>query len=66
MRDIAAELAREEAPAVIVGAFPHGDFRPENKKLADSIYSIYGGKPLETWTVVSHLLAVLADYLGIV
>lgn len=67
VREIAAE-ALENAPnaAIIVGAFPHGDFTPETKELATRVYSIYQGNPLETWTVVSHFLALAADMLNLI
>jgi rRNA small subunit pseudouridine methyltransferase Nep1 len=66
LRELAETITSEEKPAVIVGGFPHGDFEPETRRLADIEYSIYNGKPLETWTVVSHILAAVAISLGIV
>ncbi|KSW11676.1 16S rRNA methyltransferase [Pyrodictium occultum] len=67
LREVAEE-ALEKAPraAVVVGAFPHGDFTEETKRLATRIYSIYRGKPLDTWTVVSHFLALAADMLNLI
>lgn len=67
VREIVAETL-ENAPntAIIVGAFPHGDFTSETKELATRIYSIYHGNPLETWTVVSHFLALAADMLNLI
>jgi len=67
VRDIVVEAVESGlATAVIVGAFPHGDFTPETRRLATRVYSIYHGKPLETWTVVSHFLAVAADMLNLI
>ncbi|MET1128136.1 MAG: 16S rRNA methyltransferase [Thermoproteota archaeon] len=63
---LAARLAKAENPVVIVGGFPHGDFEKETYDLASEVYSIYGGRSLETWTVVSHVLAALAQELSIV
>jgi len=66
-RDIAEEIAEDmDNTMVIIGAFPHGDFEPSTYKLATHIYSIYRGKTLEAWVVVSHLLALLADTLHII
>lgn len=67
LRDVAEEaLQHAPATAVVVGAFPHSDFSEETRRLATRVYSIYRGEPLETWTVVSHLLAVTADMLNII
>jgi len=66
-REIAEEIAEDmDKTIVIIGAFPHGDFEPSTYKLATHIYSIYRGKTLEAWVVVSHLLALLADTLHII
>ncbi|MHA1143399.1 MAG: 16S rRNA methyltransferase [Candidatus Helarchaeota archaeon] len=43
--------------ACIIGGFPHGDFLPETKELADQIISI-DPEPLETLTVLSKILHV--------
>jgi len=67
IRSIAEEVAKNmDRTMVIIGAFPHGDFEPSTYKLATHIYSIYHGRPLEAWVVVSHLLALLADTLHII
>jgi rRNA small subunit pseudouridine methyltransferase Nep1 len=66
LKELAEEIVREDKPAVIIGGFPHGDFEAETRMLADVQYSIYGGKPLETWTVVSHIVAAVGMELGIV
>ncbi len=67
LRTIAEEVVRRDLKAtVVIGGFPHGDFSREAYDVADRVYAIYGGKPLETWTVVSHLLALIADQAGIV
>jgi rRNA small subunit pseudouridine methyltransferase Nep1 len=42
-------------PAFMVGAFPHGDFTPETRRLADVEVSIWG-RTLDAWTVVSRVL----------
>jgi len=49
-------------PCVLVGCFPHGDFRDETKSLADVEASIYPG-PLEAWTVVSRVLCFVEQSL---
>jgi len=53
--DLAVKIIGEEKPAIMVGAFPHGDFREETKKLATYSFRIYK-ESLETWTVVSRIL----------
>ncbi|HIP85742.1 MAG TPA: 16S rRNA methyltransferase [Pyrodictium sp.] len=67
VRTIAEEIVEDmDKTMVIIGAFPHGDFEPSTYKLATHIYSIYRGRSLEAWVVVSHLLALLADTLRII
>jgi len=41
--------------AIIVGGFPHGDFKTDLSKMADRTFSIYGDT-LEVWTVISNIL----------
>jgi len=41
--------------AIIVGAFPHGEFKSDILKCADRVFSIYGGT-LELWTVITNIL----------
>ena len=48
-------LLESPRPAFMVGAFPHGDFTPETRRLADVEVSIWGGT-LDAWTVVSRAL----------
>jgi len=50
-------------PLVMVGCFPHGDFSPETKKLADVCVSLYE-KPLEAWIVVSRVLCTAEKVVG--
>lgn len=50
--------------AIIIGGFPHGDFSSDTVSVADEAYSIYS-KTLETWTVVSRMLAAFEYVLGI-
>lgn len=42
-------------PAVLIGAFPAGEFTAETLSLADEAASIYP-TPLESWTVTSRLI----------
>jgi len=44
--------------AFIIGGFPHGDFEEETYAVCDEVYSLYS-KTLETWTVLSRILAIL-------
>ena len=48
-------LLNTPRPAVLVGAFPHGDFTDSTRRLADVEASIWDS-PLEAWTVVSRVL----------
>jgi rRNA small subunit pseudouridine methyltransferase Nep1 len=41
--------------AIIVGAFPHGEFKVDLSKYADKVFSIYGDT-LELWTVIANIL----------
>ena len=52
---VASRLASEEAPAVFIGAFPHGSMAEETLALADETISIYP-EHLEAWVVTSRLI----------
>lgn len=49
---------------VIVGGFPHGDFRSEVEEISDKIVSIYP-KGLEALTVVTHAIQFYEEKLGV-
>lgn len=66
LSQLAQLIVEEEKPAIIVGGFPHGDFEPETRRLADSQYSLYNGKPLETWVIVSHVITAVEEKLEII
>jgi len=51
--------------AVMVGAFPHGDFRRETVDCATHIIAIYR-RTLDAWTVVSRILTAVEMALNIV
>lgn len=53
-RDLGKELSALENPAVIVGGFPHGDFRRIDGVEGRRV-SLYKG-PLMAWTVVNEVL----------
>lgn len=53
-----------EDSIILVGGFPHGDFNPVTRSLADLEASIYE-EPLEAWTVVSRMLGALEDLHGL-
>ena len=55
LETLASRLASEEAPAVFIGAFPHGSMSEETLALADEAISIYP-EPLEAWVVTSRLI----------
>lgn len=52
--------------AILIGGFPHGDFNKTTYDVADEIYSIYEGRSLETWTILSRVLGVLEIFNKIV
>jgi rRNA small subunit pseudouridine methyltransferase Nep1 len=55
LESVASNLASEKAPAVFIGAFPHGSMADETLALADDAISIYA-EPLEAWVVTSRLI----------
>jgi len=66
LREIAGLIASDLAGSVvIVGAFPHGDFSEEAYSVATHVYSFYP-ETLDAWVVVSHLLALVADQVGVI
>ena len=50
--------------AIIVGAFPHGEFKTDLSKFADKVFSIYGDT-LELWTVLANILMDAERALGL-
>jgi rRNA small subunit pseudouridine methyltransferase Nep1 len=63
LETMASRLAAEEAPAVFIGAFPHGSMADETLALADEAISIHP-EPLETWVVTSRLIYEYEKALG--
>lgn len=57
-------LERGSAVALVIGGFPHGDFSEEVMEKADNVVSIHG-RPLETWVVVSRVMAALESEMGL-
>jgi rRNA small subunit pseudouridine methyltransferase Nep1 len=55
LETVASRLASEEAPAVFIGAFPHGSMTDETLTLVDEAISIYP-EALEAWVVTSRLI----------
>ena len=49
------ELAEEENPAVLLGAYPHGPFSKKTLDIADRQVSVYP-ESLEAWVIVSRLI----------
>jgi len=47
--------------AFLVGGFPRGDFSGETIRLAKKLYSIKGGRPLDSWLVADRLIACLEN-----
>jgi rRNA small subunit pseudouridine methyltransferase Nep1 len=52
-----------DGTAVLVGAFPHGDFTDATRKLAGETASV-ADEPMEAWAVVGEVLHRLADVEG--
>jgi rRNA small subunit pseudouridine methyltransferase Nep1 len=52
---VAEILAKEESPAVFIGAYPSGPMKSEVLGLADEVYSVYP-ESLEAWTVTSRII----------
>ena len=63
-RELAAAIAREEWPMVVVGCFQAGDFREETASLADEVAAI-SPTPLDAWVVVAKVLSSVEDELGV-
>jgi rRNA small subunit pseudouridine methyltransferase Nep1 len=59
---VSKELLNYDAPLLVVGAFPHGDFSEEIYAAADEVVSLYPGT-LMAWTVVSMLVSVYGEML---
>ncbi len=64
LKQLGKVMYDSEDAVILVGGFPHGDFSPVTRSLADLEASIYG-EPLEAWTVVSRMLGVLEDLHGL-
>ncbi len=60
-RDFGKSLAELENPVVIVGGFPHGDFRSPVEGRKVSLYR----EPLMAWTVVNEVLVNFETYLNL-
>lgn len=52
---LAEKLEKENNPAIMVGGFPHGEFKDETLKLADEKVCI-DPKPLDTWIITSRII----------
>jgi len=63
-KEIVERIERGEKVAVFVGAFPHGDFFEDTKRLANEAVSIYP-EPLDAWIVVSRIIEGVEHALNI-
>lgn len=61
---LAELLASYERPAVIVGAFQHGDFSERTLRLSNLRFSI-SPEPLDAWYVVARVITSIEDEVGI-
>ncbi len=57
-------VALDEGLPIVVGGFPHGDFRSEVYESSKYVFSIYR-KPLDMWVVMSRILGACEKVLGI-
>lgn len=67
VRERPAEVCRrslEEGAPITIGGFPRGEFSPAVKSFAKYTYSIYP-RPLDTWVVVSRIIAGCEELLGV-
>lgn len=62
-RELAAAVAKEEKPMLVVGCFQAGDFREETMSLANDVVAI-SQAPLDAWVVVAKVLSSIEDELG--
>ena len=65
-RDLSTIITKLEKPLVMIGGFPHGDFDERIYNLSTSVYSLYKGRTLESWTVVALVISSIAQTLGII
>lgn len=63
-RQLAKVIVSRERPAVIIGAFQHGDFSESILKLASQQYSI-APVPLDAWYVVAKVIGTVEDEVGL-
>ncbi len=64
LKQLGKAMHDAENAVILVGGFPHGDFNPVTRSLADQEASIYP-ESLEAWTVVARTLGVLEDLHGL-
>lgn len=57
-------LINYRRPAVLIGAFPRGDFENETLKIAQSFISVFK-EPLEAWIVTSRVICSIEHALGL-
>lgn len=58
-------VALNEGLPIVVGGFPHGDFRSDVYESSKYVFSIYR-RPLDTWVVISRILSSCERVLGII
>jgi rRNA small subunit pseudouridine methyltransferase Nep1 len=63
-RELAKIMVQERGPAMIVGVFQGGDFSEEVKSIDAESYSIFY-EALPVWSILSHMLALIADEAGV-
>jgi rRNA small subunit pseudouridine methyltransferase Nep1 len=63
-RSLAKMIVEEKYPALIIGSFQQGDFSEEVESVEAEVYSIFD-EPLPAWSVLSHVLALVTDELGV-
>ncbi len=63
-KEVADSMKRGEKVAILVGAFPHGEFSEDTLRIANDRVSIFD-EVLDAWVVVSHVLTAIELSLGI-
>jgi len=61
---LAEKLEKEVNPVIMIGGFPHGEFKDETLKLTDEKVCI-DPKPLDTWIVASRVIAAYEAKIGL-
>jgi rRNA small subunit pseudouridine methyltransferase Nep1 len=64
LHTITSGLSCLKSVMMVIGCFPHGEFKEENMNLFDSCYAIYP-KSLNAWVVVARLIYEVEKSIGL-